>query len=305
MDYNLIKGNSVNEIKAIEDNSIHAIISDIPYGISYESWDVLHNNQNKGLGGVSPAQVGNGVFQHRGKPLNGWSNADKMISTEYQEWCSKWAKEWLRVLKSGGSCFIFAGRRYAHRCVMALEEAGFTFKDMLCWEKNSSALKAQRLSCVYERRNDKFNAEKYINWRVGNLKPLFEPILWFQKPYKIGGTIASNMLKYGIGAWNEEALKNYNNRKSNEIISNIISVKACKDDKKYHPAQKPIKLIELLITLVTNEGDFILDPFMGSGTVGVACVNTNRSFVGIEIEDKYFNIAKKRIDETNANVKII
>ena len=56
-----------------------------------------------------------------------------------------------------------------------------------------------------------------------------------------------------------------------------------------------IKIIKHLVELLSNENDIVLDPFMGSGTTGVACVNTNRSFIGIELDETYFNIAKDRI----------
>lgn len=64
-----------------------------------------------------------------------------------------------------------------------------------------------------------------------------------------------------------------------------------------HPTQKPVALIEYLIKTYTNEGETILDSCMGSGTTGVACVNTNRKFIGIEMDEKYFEIAKRRIEE--------
>ena len=64
-----------------------------------------------------------------------------------------------------------------------------------------------------------------------------------------------------------------------------------------HPTQKPITLIVWLIENYTQEGDTILDPFMGSGTTGVACHLTGRNFIGIEIDETYFNIAKKRIED--------
>jgi len=67
-----------------------------------------------------------------------------------------------------------------------------------------------------------------------------------------------------------------------------------------HPTQKPVALCEYLIKTYTNEGEWVLDNCMGSGTTGVACVNTNRNFIGIEQEEKYFTIAKKRIDEAAA-----
>ena len=68
-------------------------------------------------------------------------------------------------------------------------------------------------------------------------------------------------------------------------------------DKRYHPTQKPSELVEMLIKEYSAEGDTILDCFMGSGTTGIACINTNRRFIGIELDEGYFNIAKKRIDE--------
>lgn len=66
-------------------------------------------------------------------------------------------------------------------------------------------------------------------------------------------------------------------------------------EKGLHPTQKNVKLMEWLIKIHSNEKDIVLDPFMGSGTTGVACKNTNRNFIGIELDDKYFNIAKERI----------
>ena len=64
-----------------------------------------------------------------------------------------------------------------------------------------------------------------------------------------------------------------------------------------HPNQKPIDLLEYLIKTYTNEGETVLDNCMGSGSTGVACRNTNRHFIGIELDEKYFNIAKNRIEE--------
>ena len=63
-----------------------------------------------------------------------------------------------------------------------------------------------------------------------------------------------------------------------------------------HPTQKPVPLFEYLIKTYTNEGDTVLDNVMGSGTTGIACLNTNRSFIGMELDENYFNIAKERIE---------
>lgn len=73
-------------------------------------------------------------------------------------------------------------------------------------------------------------------------------------------------------------------------------------DKRYHPTQKPTELLEILITTYTKQGDTILDPFMGSGSTGVACVNTGRNFIGMELDPNYFEIAKQRIEEAQKNL---
>lgn len=63
----------------------------------------------------------------------------------------------------------------------------------------------------------------------------------------------------------------------------------------FHPTQKPVELLEYLIKTYTNENEVVLDNCMGSGSTGIACINTNRSFIGIELDQKYFEIAKERI----------
>jgi len=78
--------------------------------------------------------------------------------------------------------------------------------------------------------------------------------------------------------------------------SNVLEYK--KDYTGLHPTQKPVALIEDLIKTYTNEDDIVLDFTMGSGTTGVACKNTNRNFIGIEMDDKYFMIAEKRISDS-------
>ena len=67
-------------------------------------------------------------------------------------------------------------------------------------------------------------------------------------------------------------------------------------DKRYHPTQKPSELVEILINEYSKEGDTILDCFMGSGTTGVSCLRTGRNFIGIELDESYFQIAKERIE---------
>lgn len=77
---------------------------------------------------------------------------------------------------------------------------------------------------------------------------------------------------------------------------NILEYPNCRNKiKNLHPTQKPVDLLEYLIKTYTNEGETVLDNCMGSGSTGIACINTNRKFIGIELNEKYFKIAKERI----------
>jgi|SRR5690554_6295309 len=285
----VINGDCIEELKKLPDNSVHLILSDIPYGIGADEWDVLHSNTNSAYMGNSPAQQKAGsVFQRRGKPINGWSEADREIPKQYYEWCSLWAKEWLRVLKPGGSAIVFAGRRYAPRCVVALEDAGFNFRDMLSWVKPRATHRAQRLSIVYDRRGLEGEAEEWTGWRIGNLRPSFEPIIWCFKPYK--HTIADNVLEHGVGAYNQDAFE-----AATGHIKNIIEMGMAKGEGGLHPAQKPTKLLEVLISLVTKPGHVVLDPFAGSGSTGAAAANLGRKFIMIEKDQEIFSTMKDRL----------
>ena len=290
-DNSIYQGNSLDLIKLVKSEVVHLILSDIPYGIGAEDWDVLHENTNSAYLGSSPAQKSAGpVFKKRGKPINGWSEADRAISKQYQEWCSEWAGEWYRVLKPGANVFIFAGRRFAHRCVCAMEDAGFSLKDNLAWIRIRAPHRAQRLSLVYDRRGDKASSEEWEGWRVGNLRPIYEPILWFTKPYKIGTTIADNVLKHGVGAYNEKAFLRYV-----EEPENVIQIGLGKKESGLHPTQKSVRLMQVLIELTTLEGQLILDPFAGSGSTLVAAKNLDRRYIGFEAVPEYVETCRSRL----------
>ncbi|MDR2426028.1 MAG: site-specific DNA-methyltransferase [Endomicrobium sp.] len=290
---NIICGDCKDVLKNIKSDSIHLILSDIPYGIGVDDWDVLHNNTNSALLGASPAQQKAGaVFKKRGKPLNGWSQADREIPAQYYLWCMSWVKEWHRVLKPGASAIVFAGRRLAHRCICAFEDSGFTYKDMLAWSKEKAAHRAQRLSVIYDKRGDESLAKKWSGWKVGNLRPTYEPILWFTKPYKIGATISDNMIDNEVGAYNEKAFIKYTGSPNN-----IINIASESSDIGLHPTQKPLKLMQALIELTTNKNHIVLDPFCGSATALLAAMILERRYIGIDIDEFYCNTAINRIEK--------
>ena len=277
-------------IPLLVDDSIELLLSDIPYGISLNDWDVIHNNTNSALLGQSPAQVGKSGFKRRGKPINGWSQADRNIGSEYEEWCRSWIEMTLPKLKSGASIFVFGARRTMHRVVNAFEDSGVLLKDILAWKKASAHHRAQRLSIVFDRRGLRDAAERWKGWRLGNLAPIYEPIAWFMKPYKIGGTVADNVLEHGVGAINLKDSQAYGHN-----LTNLLEFGFQKNEHRIHEAQKPLQLIEFLIRLTTQENQTVLDPFMGSGTTAVAARNARRHFIGFEIMPEYHSGAIQRL----------
>ena len=120
---------------------------------------------------------------------------------------------------------------------------------------------------------------------------------YFQKPYE--------ELKQEY----EELRQEYENLRYtfnlNEVQENISCVWESRSGNsgKLHSCQKPLDILEKIIKTSSNEGDIVLDCFMGSGSTGVACMNTNRNFIGIELDENYFNIAKNRIENNKVNDK--
>lgn len=118
-------------------------------------------------------------------------------------------------------------------------------------------------------------------------KPTYNKQYWYSTPYKRtkNGSLSTN---YGFRneAWTE----------SEDGRRNPLSVLSfSRDSDRTHPTQKPVSLLEWLIKTYTNEGDLVLDNCCGSGSTGVACMNTNRRFIGMELDEKYLQIAKERL----------
>lgn len=124
-------------------------------------------------------------------------------------------------------------------------------------------------------------------------KPTYNPQMWYSTPYS---GFSSDTAKIGEVYGNAES-KHRDNPEGSRYPKTVIKHK---QEKGYHPTQKPVGLMKYLIKTYTNEWDVVLDNTMGSGTTGVACVHTNREFIGIEKEEEYFKIAEKRLG-TNLN----
>jgi site-specific DNA-methyltransferase (adenine-specific)/modification methylase len=98
--------------------------------------------------------------------------------------------------------------------------------------------------------------------------------------------------------WNKDHTWNFSNQKE---MHNFIETPICMGSERLkepmHPTQKPVKVLEPIIKIATNVNDIVLDPFMGVGSTGIAALNLDRKFIGIEIEKKYFDAAEKRLKQ--------
>ena len=110
-----------------------------------------------------------------------------------------------------------------------------------------------------------------------------------------------NFGKFGYNSWQPFLLYGKNN---NRYGLDTIKYSMIEKRVEGHPCSKPVGLMKALVNRFTKPGDTILDPFMGSGTTGVACVQTNRNFIGIEIDPSYYAIAEKRIKDAQQQMRL-
>ena len=275
-------------LKNLSDNSIDCIITDPPYFIDGmgDDWndDKLNKRASK-AGVIGGLPVGMKFDTKQGKNL--------------QEFLEPICNEFMRILKPGGFCIVFSQARLYHRMAIAVENAGFEVRDMLGWKYEGQA-KAFSLNHFINKRKDLTDDEKsklikkLDGLKTPQLKPQIEPMVLAQKPKD--GTFLDNWIKYNTG------LVDINESLDGKFPGNIIEISKKDKDNQYdkkveHLTVKPVKLISHLVKLFTREGQIILDPFLGSGSHGVASLINNRNFIGFEIEEKYFNIAKERLEE--------
>ena len=174
-------------------------------------------------------------------------------------------------------------------------------------EPFSSAL---RMSNIKEYKYDwiwrKTKAQGFLNSKKMPLKDYENILMFYNKPpiYNPQGVVYGNFKtdrkakqQHGIGVYGIE--KEYGYSGMSNFPKQIIEFSNPSGKGHLHPTQKPIDLMEYLIKTYTNEGDIVLDFTMGSGSTGVACVNTNRKFIGIELDENYFKIAQERTHKTN------
>jgi len=285
--YQLFNADCRQAIRNISDNSIDFIVTDPPYFIDGmdDGWNDIHLKAKASKSGV----IG-------GLPVG--MKFDRMQGEKLQQFLEPLCKEFMRVLKPGGFCVVFAQGRLYHRTAMALDLSGFEIRDLLGWKYEGQA---KAFSQSHFIRKDKTMPEeekqKLIaeldGWKTPQLKPQMEPMVLAQKPKE--GTFVENWKKYGVGLVNtKESLDGMFPGTMMEVSKTVRKNET--EVKIEHITVKPVRLITHLIKLFTQPGQIVLDPFLGSGSHGVAAIESRRQFIGIEIEKKYYDRASERIE---------
>ncbi len=300
------------ELAEIKNNSIDALITDPPYGISYQGnyWDkdlpdkkIWHNSLRVLKSGSFGLVFSSIRLMHR-----------LMVDLEDSGFIIKDVLFWAYL----------NGMPKSRNVGLAIDkELGVESKKIGEYKYVQGYKKGGADS--YKENKSKFtpssNLGKKYNGAGLGIKPAYEPIILIQKPIE-KKNVAENIIEYGTGSLNLESTRipyekgeakvGHNPHPKGRVASNIIRLEHFKDgyDKfftipkvrqnknsyNYHPTIKPVELMEHLVKLITFENQKVLDPFMGSGSTGIACKNLDRNFIGYERDKNYFEIAKKRLE---------
>lgn len=206
-------------------------------------------------------------------------------------------KAYERIIKDGGAIVLFGSEPFSSLLRMSNLDL---YKYDWVWEKPSGA--------------------NFLNFKYQPAK-VHENIMIFGKKatsYSKNGNMTYNPQMEEGTPYKQQSGKQRNDYANSTVRTPIKQVvtenngtryprsiqKFSLDKEKFHQTQKPVALLEYLIKTYSNEGDVVLDNCMGSGSTGVACVNTNRNFIGIELDKGYFEIAKSRIEQALQNNQI-
>ncbi len=185
------------------------------------------------------------------------------------EFHKRWLSACKRVLKKNGTLWVSGTYHSIYSCGFALQLLGYHILNDISWFKPNAS---PNMCCRY------FTASH-------------ETLIWARKDKKTKHTFNYELMKNGD--FSSDFIK-----KPNTQMRSVWAIGTPKKSEKTfgkHPTQKPLDLLERIILASTNEGDLILDPFMGSATTGVAALKHNRKFVGIEKEKEFVELAEKRL----------
>lgn len=198
-------------------------------------------------------------------------------------------EQYERIIKINGAIVLFGTEPFTSYLVLS-----------------NLKLYRQKLTWLKTRPTNVFNAKKqFMNW-TEDVVVFYKKLPTYNPQMRTDGVFTGSKVQHTttnrsggvLGSTGEK--EGYIHQPNNGLFypktileySNVNHGNFC-----LHPTQKPVPLLEYLIRTYTNEGETVLDNCMGSGSTGVACVNTNRNFIGMELDQQYFEIAKKRIEE--------
>lgn len=210
---------------------------------------------------------------------------------DYRSWCSDWIYECFRVVSPCGIVALKNISRHIPLMFAEMEKHG-TLINQVIW------------------RNVSANHNKRSFWNA------YESILIYSKSSDYVFNTYAQTQEVSKPSWSKERRARQKNQLRDiwDDIKNVYSGSVRHPEvilagdgsyKKAHPCQQPTDLPKRLIVFFTNDGATVLDPFLGSGTTGVACVQTRRNFIGIEIDEEYYHIAKKRIAEAQQQPSLL
>ena len=193
-------------------------------------------------------------------------------------------KRYERIIKDNGAIVLFGQGLFTAKLMMSNPKM---WRYNLIWEKTQPTgfLNAKRMPlrnhediCVFYKKLPTYNPQK----TTGHIRK-----------------VSTAEHKRNCKETTDYGEHNFTSYDSTERYPlSIITFSKDTQKEALHPTQKPVALLEYLIKTYTNEGDLVLDNCMGSGSTGVACLNTNRNFIGIELDENFYDIAKNRIDNT-------
>lgn len=216
------------------------------------------------------------------------SNWDKAIPMD------KLWQQYNRVLKDNGTAILFANGIFTPRVMCSnIEQYKYRFVWLKCnstnfvHAKNRPLVKSEDI-LVFSK-----GAMGHIS-QLGERRMTYNPqgLIQIHKEMHNGKSNFTNTLAGKRPSHTDVYIREYTNYPT-DVLDNFPELNP---HKKVHPNEKPVNLLEYLVKTYSNEGEVILDNCMGSGSTGVACMNTNRDFIGIEKDDKYFEIAKNRME---------
>ena len=300
-------GDCLELMKYIPDGSVDLVLTDPPYGtMKGAALDGWKNQTTQWDTAIDPVKI----FEQISRVLRQNGKAVLFSQEPYTS----------RLITSAIPSLPFAYRAMWHKNVHAnalLAKSAMVsrYEDICIFTKLHDAECTNELRDYFKRVLEFIGAKscKEINSRLGhrkaehcfyvtgNGKGSTQFSLCTEQTYNeivsvFGIDKMDGFLSYAeLARLNEKYTATFNLWQGGKSKSNVLEYK--KDNDGYHPTQNPVALLEDLIQTYSNEGNTVLDFTMGSGSTGVACVKTNRQFIGIELDDGYFNIAKKRIEE--------